>query len=696
MTEYRCKNCGGSCEISNTSRFIQCEYCGSTFELDANRAQFANLYSIADDAWSRKDFDKALDAYLQIAEKDNLQSEAHWGAALCRYGIAYEVDPVSGEKKPTCNRINRESIFEDKNYIAAIKHASPENKQKYSIRASEIDRISVEFLKIVENESPYDVFISYKRTDERGLKTIDAEYAMKLYLFLKSNGIRVFFAEETLKNIAGSLYEPYIFAALQSSKVMVLMGSSREYIESTWVKNEWQRFFKLMETKADKTLIPVFIGGDPYEILPQRFQPLQAFNAGSPAFVEEILENVKKKLTGPAQQSIPSGGNSAQSVTVDSLLERAFMLLSDGEFEKSSKQLEKVLDIDPKCAAAYLCALMVEHRVTEESQLSSLSHRIDLSSNYKKIIAFGNEGLKKRVSGYSDAILQRLGQAEMRRQELQQKKDDLKKKVDNADRSLGNLNDKRNQLTAKIAAEESNYANLKRKIDISRAQQVKYKNKFISPIWIVLIGLVLDACFIFNLCLRPHAPSTTVLLLTFILPATIVSFIALFSYFNFAGVIVPFIVFFITFAIVAAINGNGIITAVLGIFYDLTLGLLFNDKTVLTAENIKMTVVFGAQVLYIIAFIGGAASSIKRIKKKIQYIQLKKQIAADEKEYNEKSQKNTVLIQLRKELQKADEEYNELFASYKSELLRDNSEYVSFAHKSGLKPESVVPVKYLQ
>lgn len=296
--------------ISSHSKMAECDSCGTVFELDDNRTQFVNQYSQADDAWGRKDFDEAIKVYQQIVDEDYSQSEAHWGVALCRYGIAYELDPVKLVEMPTCNRINRDSILNDKNYLAAIKYAGDTAKQVYIKRAQEIDRISKEFLKIVDKEKPYDVFISYKRNDAEGRRTIDSQIAKRLYLFLTQQNINVFFAEETLRDIGGERYEPYIFAALNSAKVMILLGSSKENINATWVKNEWRRFLILSENDPSKVLIPVYIGKDPYKIMPQELLSIQAYDAASPVFHEEITENVKKKIG--AKAAAPKAGSSLE------------------------------------------------------------------------------------------------------------------------------------------------------------------------------------------------------------------------------------------------------------------------------------------------------------------------------------------------------------------------------------------------
>ncbi len=295
--QFSCKTCGGNLILQPNMRFAECENCGNVFELDENRTRFVNLYTQGDDAWSRKDFDEAIKFYCQIVSEDYTQSEAHFSIALCRYGIAYELDPVTLKEMPTCNRINRDSILNDKNYLAAVKYAGEQTRALYVERAQQIEKISRDFLKIADKEEPYDVFISYKRTDAYGRRTIDSQLAMKLYLFLRDRGIRAFFAEQTLRNVSGEKYEPYIFAALHSSKVMLLVGSCREYVEASWVKNEWRRFLHLSRTDPQKVLIPCYIGDDFYDIFPNELLSIQGSDMRSPVFHEEIVETIKKKLS---------------------------------------------------------------------------------------------------------------------------------------------------------------------------------------------------------------------------------------------------------------------------------------------------------------------------------------------------------------------------------------------------------------
>ncbi len=69
--------------------------------------------------------------------------------------------------------------------------------------------------------------------------------------------------------------EPYIFAALNSARVMVVIGTRPEYYNAVWVKNEWSRYLALIKGGAKKVLIPAYRDMDLYD-LPEEFSHLQA------------------------------------------------------------------------------------------------------------------------------------------------------------------------------------------------------------------------------------------------------------------------------------------------------------------------------------------------------------------------------------------------------------------------------------
>ena len=253
----KCKMCGGDISLQNDSIGI-CEYCGTKQTLPKlDNEKRVMLYERANYLRRGKEFDKAANLFQQILNEDATDAETYWSLVLCRYGIEYVEDPISNKRIPTINRTQQSSIFADRDYIAALKYADVLQKELYEEEAKAIDDIQKGILAISNNESPFDIFICYKETDEYGRRTEDSVYAQDMYKILTEEGYKVFFSRITLEDKIGSAYEPYIFAALNSAKVMLVVGTKPEHFNAVWVKNEWKRYLYLINEGKKKTIIPV-------------------------------------------------------------------------------------------------------------------------------------------------------------------------------------------------------------------------------------------------------------------------------------------------------------------------------------------------------------------------------------------------------------------------------------------------------
>ena len=204
------------------------------------------------------------DCTEQILNEDSADAEAYWSLVLCRCGIEHVEDPATHRRVPTVNRAQFTSVFDDDNYKSAIRYADGFQREIYEEEARTINEIQRGILSISQKEEPFDVFICYKETDANGRRTPDSVLANDLYHQLTQEGFKVFFARITLEDKLGTAYEPYIFAALNSAKVMVVLGTKPEYFNAVWVKNEWSRYLALVKTSGGKkVLIPAYKDMDP-------------------------------------------------------------------------------------------------------------------------------------------------------------------------------------------------------------------------------------------------------------------------------------------------------------------------------------------------------------------------------------------------------------------------------------------------
>ena len=242
------------------------------------------------------EYDKAISIYEQILHEDSSDAEIYWLMVLCRFGIEYVKDPSSGRRIPTINRVQYTFVTSDDNYLSALRYADSAQKAQYTEDALEIEKIQKEILKISKEEKPFDIFICYKETDNAGRRTMDSVLANDMYHQLTQEGYKVFFSRITLEDKIGSAYEPVIFAALNSAKIMIAVGTCKEHYEAVWVKNEWKRYMALIHAGAKKTLIPAYRDMNPYD-LPEDFAYLQAQDMGKLGFMQDLLHGIRKILS---------------------------------------------------------------------------------------------------------------------------------------------------------------------------------------------------------------------------------------------------------------------------------------------------------------------------------------------------------------------------------------------------------------
>ena len=410
MSIFKCKMCGGTIEFNPGDTVGMCDSCGTKQTLPTTNDEIiTNLHNRANTLRLKCEFDKAEEIYNKILEKNPDDAEAHWGIILCKYGIEYVEDPKTYNRVPTCHRTSFDAILADEDYKAALANGDGAQRELYEEEAKKIDRIQKDILSIVHNEKPFDVFICYKETDENGNRTQDSVIANDIYHQLTQEGFKVFYAAITLEDKVGQEYEPYIFAALNSAKVMLVVGSKPEYFTAVWVKNEWSRFLKLIKTDRSKLLIPCYRNMDAYE-LPEEFAHLQAQDMSKIGFINDLVRGIRKVVADTDSQEKTvreSVAVNSGNANEESLLKRAFMFLEDGDWSAADEYCEKVLDIDPENARAYLGKLMAECRACRLEDLQNCRQPFDGSGNYNKILRFAEPKLIETLKGYIAHINER-------------------------------------------------------------------------------------------------------------------------------------------------------------------------------------------------------------------------------------------------------------------------------------------------
>ena len=407
MAIFKCKMCGGVIEFDEGSTVGICQYCGTKQTLPRiSDDQRVNLYDRANHFRRNNEFDKASGLYEQILSMDTTDAEAYWSLVLCRYGVEYVEDPATHKRVPTVNRAQYTSIFDDDNYKSALEYADSSQRVIYEEEANTINEIQKGILSISQKEEPFDVFLCYKETDASGRRTPDSVLANDMYHQFTQEGFKVFFSRITLEDKLGTAYEPYIFAALNSAKVMVVLGTRPEYFNAVWVKNEWSRYLSIVnQSDGKKVLIPAYRDMDPYD-LPEEFSHLQAQDMSKLGFMQDLIRGIKKIVESDAPKAtvketvVLNQGNASAAP----LLRRAFMFLEDSDWAKADEFCEQVLNIEPENAQAYLGKMMAELQVRRQEELPGLDAPFDGNSNYQKALRFANAELDEFLKGCISAI----------------------------------------------------------------------------------------------------------------------------------------------------------------------------------------------------------------------------------------------------------------------------------------------------
>lgn len=398
MALFNCKACGGDI-IPNEDKYTgKCEYCGAIQTLPKDKdGKISQLLNRANDFRLHYDFDRAIFEYEKVLELDETEPEAHWGLFLSKYGVDYVKDTLTQIYKPTLRRISSVSVYDDMDYQATLKYCSFVAAEQYKKDANEIEQVMKELLFSSANEEPYDIFISYKELDDVTRQRTDDSYlAHDLYNVLTAEGYKVFFAPKSL--VGAKLYEPKIYSAIISSKAMIVLGTKPEYLEGVWVKNEWSRFAELIEKGEDKIIIPVFKTMEAKE-LPSRFSSFQAYNWDDISFLEDI-KNVLTQWVKKESKIEFDKNTSAE----DAYLERGFLALEDGNFSQADAFLENVLNLNPHNSQAYFGKLMVEMRITKQSQILTAPRYLKEYANFEKAVRFADQQLKTVLLQYEEKV----------------------------------------------------------------------------------------------------------------------------------------------------------------------------------------------------------------------------------------------------------------------------------------------------
>lgn len=385
MSLIKCKMCGGELNVKENEQLVTCDYCGSTQTIPVvNDERILKLIARGNNLRINKEFDKAYNIFEQLILEDGKNAENYWNLLLCKYGITY-VDDYDGKKIPTINRMSPVSILDDDDFKKTKELADVVTRSTYIDEATKIAEIQKRINDIMKTIEPFDVFISYKETDEFGDRTKDSILAQEIYETLTKEGLKVFLSRITLSSVAGSEYEPYIYSALYTSKLMILVTTSEDYVNAVWVKNEWSRFLAMMKNDTSKKLIPCYKDMDAYD-LPKELRNIQGLDMSKLGFIQDLLVGVRKILNLQKNEPIHQRyEEQPRDVSRKDVVSDVKQLIKIGKIQLATKKLEELLIEYPTNPYVLIYNLFFEEEGNDEDMDSEFSEEFEDFINFKDL-----------------------------------------------------------------------------------------------------------------------------------------------------------------------------------------------------------------------------------------------------------------------------------------------------------------------
>jgi len=119
------------------------------------------------------------------------------------------------------------------------------------------------------------------------------------------------------------------------------------------------------------------------------------------------MKHTKDRIKAMAQEV--TGTVAVSNIaSIESLMKRGRLELEDSHWGVANEYFDKVLDIDPEYAPAYIGKLCAELEVEQESLLGDYIELLTYYSNFEKAVRFADTGYRAQIEGYNKIIQERI------------------------------------------------------------------------------------------------------------------------------------------------------------------------------------------------------------------------------------------------------------------------------------------------
>ena len=187
------------------------------------------------------------------------------------------------------------------------------------------------------------MFISFKNLDSKGNQTFDSQIAKQIYDELRANGVDVFYSNEEVLRKCRSDYGQLIDEALESSKVLILVGTNPDYVKAKWVEYEWRTFNNEIHSGRKNGQILTVLVGMAVDQLPIALRRWESYSSEQIDMVSEMVCGIlnKRQEDSNSKKGVLSTRPLIQSISVGSIVSFG----SYPQFENEAEPIKwRVLD----------------------------------------------------------------------------------------------------------------------------------------------------------------------------------------------------------------------------------------------------------------------------------------------------------------------------------------------------------------
>ena len=438
---YVCPNCASSDTVYDSKLGLICKYCQTCIPTDATSfdAQIEELVFKRNSG----DLKGAASLLDKLYEKPQNKTNYHllFQDILTSFGVVYVENYINE------NEIERLPVFYKPEFPfkSIFDHPQFKNLQKgkngefapyvdnYINKLTKIDSLLqlIEKNKNSKNRQVYDVFISYKG----GAAHIEDERrARDWYDVLTNQGYNVFFAPKSIEK--GEEWEPQIYNALYTAKVLILICATKgadksTYLQSPWVASEWRRFLnRRNDTNDNVVIISISFNGFTASELPNDLNGIQMFDSNTPGNTDEVLSKVKQyvqrnvsytkineqkieKVELPKEEirkiSFANSRSVAFKPSEQSLYETAVGLMEQHQFAKAKRRLDDIVTTNSNNYLANLAKLKCDFSLQVKDDISSqhfhdMKHVEIVTIDFLSAVAVAGDDFARLVDSFGNIL----------------------------------------------------------------------------------------------------------------------------------------------------------------------------------------------------------------------------------------------------------------------------------------------------